>query len=68
MRKHFKNLCDYQESMFKIGGGGGHKISDVSDKSGGATSEENPSAQGNLTGNKSPVKVTPNNLKASFAS
>jgi hypothetical protein len=46
MRKHFKNLCDYQENMSKMGGGG-HKISDVSEKSGGATSEENPSAQGN---------------------
>lgn len=61
MRKHFKILCDHQDSMSKMGGGG-HKISDVSDKSGGATSEENPSAQG---GNKSPVKV--NNLKASFS-
>ena len=46
MRKHFKNLCDYQENMSKMGGGV-HKISDVSEKSGGATSEENPSAQGN---------------------
>ena len=42
MRKHFKNLCDYQENMLKVGGG--HKISDVSDRSGAATSEENPSA------------------------
>lgn len=66
MRKHFKNLCDYQENMSKMGGGG-HKISDVSEKSGGATSEENPSAQGNLTGNKSPVKASSNNLKASFS-
>ncbi len=42
MRKHFKNLCDYQENMSKLGGIG-HKISDVSEKS-GTTSEENPSA------------------------
>jgi hypothetical protein len=66
MRKHFKNLSDYQESMSKMGSGG-HKISDVSDISGGGTSEENPSGQGNLTGNKSPVKVPSNNLKASFS-
>jgi len=43
MRKHFKNLCDYQENMSKLGSIG-HKISDVSEKSGGATSEENPLA------------------------
>jgi hypothetical protein len=41
MRKHFKHLYDYQENLMKIGG---HKISDVSDRSGGATSEENTSA------------------------
>ncbi len=48
MRKHFKSLYDYQEKMFKNAneiGGTGHKISDVSDKSGGnATSEDTISA------------------------
>jgi hypothetical protein len=50
---------------------GGHKISDVSEKSGGATSEDAVSGQGNIAGNKSPVKMMPpvgNNLKASFSS
>lgn len=64
MRKHFKNLCDYQDNLLKIGG---HKISDVSEKSGGANSEDNPSVSGNLAANKSPVKANPNNLKASFS-
>jgi len=68
MRKHFKNLYDYQENVYKMGG---HKISDVSEKSGGATSEDAVTCQGNIAGNKSPVKMMQtagNNLKASFAS
>jgi hypothetical protein len=50
----------------------GHKISDVSEKSGGnATSEDAISAQGGAAGNRSPNKVplnNPNPLKASFSS
>ncbi len=64
MRKHFKSLCDYQDNLMKIGG---HKISDVSEKSSGATSQDNPSVSGNIAANKSPVKANPNNLKASFS-
>jgi hypothetical protein len=48
MWKHFKNLYDYQESILKNAGylvGTGHKISDVSEKSGGnMTSEDAVSA------------------------
>lgn len=48
MWKHFKNLYDVQETLFKnisFVGGTGHKISDVSEKSGGnVTSEDAISA------------------------
>ena len=50
MRAYFKNLYEYQESIMKMSG---HKISDVSDKSG--NSEEAPGST-----LKSPVKLRQN--------
>ncbi len=48
MWKHFKNLYDYQESILKNNAyltAAGHKISDVSEKSGGnAISDDGISA------------------------